>query len=63
MFYRGNDLYDPENVGFVSNAPSRAGRKFFDSERMFQATETEDTPTGHLSAADKAALLEYLKTL
>jgi len=64
MFYRGNDLYDPESVGFVSNAPARGGREFF----KFDTTAPGNSNAGHvygttLPPADKRALVEYLKTL
>jgi hypothetical protein len=95
QFYRGDDEYDPKNVGFVSkNARSPDGRKLFD----FKTSEKGNGATGHsgkyylmndgaagpsagadylkdeqgrpylsygtdLSAADKEALKEYLKTL
>ena len=29
VFYRGNDLYDQKNVGFVSTEATEQGRKFF----------------------------------
>ncbi len=28
MFYRGNDVYDTRNLGFVSDVPEQAGRRF-----------------------------------
>ncbi len=69
-FYRGDDLYDPINVGF------RSDRKVSDDGRtLFEfAVELNGIPVkgndngGHyfgtdLSPVDKKALLEYLKTL
>ena len=29
VFFRGDDVYDPQNVGFVSDVPERGGRRFF----------------------------------
>lgn len=63
VFYRGYDVYDPVNVGFISQGPAaeRTGWKHDVKVRG-------DGNQGHaygtdLSAADKQALLEYLKTL
>ncbi len=63
VFYRGYDVYDQENVGFISSGPEaeRAGWKLDVSERG-------NGNQGHsygttLSPAEKHALLEYLKTL
>jgi hypothetical protein len=66
FFYRGYDVYDPENVGFVSNVAERDGRHFF----PFDTEKDGNHNYGHegreygtnLSAEEKRALLEYLKT-
>lgn len=67
QFYRGNPIYDPDNVGFASTeAQDRSGRKFFD----FKTTAPGNGNWGHegkqygteLAADQKDALLEYLKT-
>ena len=66
LFYRGNDVFDPENVGFVSNVAEQDGRKFF----CFDTTQKGNGNAGHegtpygtsLPAEEKRALLEYLKT-
>jgi len=63
IFWRGYDLYDPVDVGFVSQGP--------DAERVGTRTDVTAKSGGNqghefgteLSAADKDALLEYLKTL
>lgn len=66
-FYRGNDIYDPVNVGFVSTqAEDAAGRKFFEFNTRIagngnQGHEGEAFGT-ELPEDKKAALLEYLKT-
>lgn len=66
-FYRGNDLYDPENVGFVSKqAVDADGRKYF----LFDTSIPGNGREGHdgveygteLQQLEKDALLEYLKT-
>lgn len=63
VFWRGYDLYDPVNVGFVTQGP--------DAQRVgtrYDVTTKGGGNQGHemgtdLPAGDKAALLEYLKTL
>jgi hypothetical protein len=62
-FWRGYDVYDPVRVGFVTSGP--------DAERrgtLFDVMQAGNSNAGHLygtnlSAAEKQALLEYLKTL
>lgn len=63
MFYRGYNLYDPVNVGFVSQGEEakRAGTRYDTNERG-------NSNQGHLygielPVEDKNALIEYLKTL
>ena len=66
VFWRGNDLYDPQRVGFVTDKAEVAGRPLFE----FDTRQPGNGNGGHegkaygteLSAADKAALVEYLKT-
>lgn len=62
-FWRGYEVYDPERLGFVSEGPEarRAGTPF-------DIREVGNSNRGHLwgtdlSAEEKRALLEYLKTL
>jgi hypothetical protein len=65
-FYRGNDVYDPENVGFVSNVAEQDGRHFF----PFDTSKDGNHNYGHEGPAygtnlppdQKRALIEYLKT-
>jgi hypothetical protein len=65
-FYRGNDVYDAVNVGFVSDVAGQGGMQFF----AFDTTVRGNGHQGHegaaygtdLSASDKLSLLEYLKT-
>ncbi len=66
LFYRGNDVYDPQNVGFVSTIAEQDGRKFFAYDTAKRGNGNEGH-TGHLYGTDlppeqKRALLEYLKT-
>lgn len=63
-FYRGSDVYDQTDVGFVSTVPSEGSKQFM----RFDAARTGNGNGGHdygtwLSDADKDALIEYLKTL
>ncbi|HVK55402.1 MAG TPA: hypothetical protein VM532_10285 [Burkholderiales bacterium] len=66
VFYRGNDLYDPVKVGFVSAKAEEGGRQYF----KFDTTVMGNSNVGHegkqygteLSNREKAALVEYLKT-
>ena len=63
VFHRGFDVYDPVNVGFVTDG--------FDTQRLgwkHDVNERGNGNQGHvygttLSAPEKDALLEYLKTL
>ena len=62
VFYRGYDVFDQRNVGFVSNVPGEDGRQF----TRFDTSLPGNSNGGHLygttlSDADKAALVEYLK--
>lgn len=64
-FYRGYDVYDPEQVGFVSDVSEdpRDGLVFF----LYDTTLRGNSNQGHLwdtelSADEKESLLEYLKT-
>jgi cytochrome c5 len=62
-FWRGYDVYDPNQVGFVSQgeAPKRAGTPY-DTGLRGNGNGGHDFGTT-LPEADKAALIEYLKTL
>jgi hypothetical protein len=63
-FFRGNDVFDKANVGFVSNVPDDAnGHTFF----RFDTALPGNGNGGHLYGTalpdpDKSALVEYLKT-
>ena len=62
-FYRGNDIFDQANVGFVSSVPSEDGREFFpfDTSKPGNGNKGHEYGT-HLQPEEKRALLEYLKT-
>jgi len=63
LFWRGYDVYDQENVGFISQGE--------EAERIgtpFDTTQRSNGNGGHefgsgLAEADKQALVEYMKTL
>jgi len=58
VFFRGNDVYDQANVGFISTTgPSR-----YDTARQGNSNRGHEYGVD-LTDADKDALLEYLKTL
>jgi len=65
-FYRGNDVFDPVKVGFVSDVPEANGKKFF----HLDTAQAGNGNAGHegkaygteLSDAEKTALVEFLKT-
>jgi hypothetical protein len=64
VFYKGYNVYDQRDLGFVSTLPEKDGRQFF----KFDTTLPGNANTGHLygtqlSESDKEALLEYLKHL
>jgi hypothetical protein len=63
VFYRGYDVFDPNNVGFVSTVADENGRAFF----RFDATLPGNSSAGHtygtsLPVESRNALIEYLKT-
>ena len=66
VFYRGGDVYDPINVGFLWNLPTQDGRALF----RFDTGQPGNGNGGHegpaygtnLTPEQKQALLEYLKT-
>jgi len=63
VFYRGNDLYDPVRVGFVSNLPDENGRHYFEFDTKVEGNSNVGHTYGtELGADDKTALVEFLKT-
>jgi hypothetical protein len=66
LFYRGGDVYDPQNVGFVSNVAVEGGRALFpfDTKHPGNGNGGHDGPAygTDLPSEQKRALLEYLKT-
>ena len=63
VFYRGYDLVDSVNVGFISNVPEENGFQFF----KYNTSDVGNSNQGHLYGTDltpdeKKELVEYLKT-
>jgi mono/diheme cytochrome c family protein len=63
VFYRGYDVFDQANVGFVSNVPEADGQTFF----RYDTSIPGNGNIGHeygtsLADDDKRAIVEYLKT-
>ena len=61
-FYRGYDVFDQQNVGFVANVPEADGRRFF----QYDTTIPGNGNGGHvygttLPEDEKRAIVEYLK--
>ena len=66
VFYRGNDVYDTKNLGFVFDIAEQGGRRF----STYDTAKPGNSNAGHegkrygteLSAGDKDALVEFMKT-
>jgi hypothetical protein len=63
-FYRGYDVYDQKNVGFVSDVSEENGYRYF----LYDTSVKGNANTGHLYGVElppeqKEALVEYIKTL
>ena len=63
VFFRGNDVFDGEKVGFVSNLREANGQVF----TRFDTIVPGNSNNGHVYATtladgDKRAIVEYLKT-
>jgi len=62
-FYRGYDVYDRNRAGFISEGDAaRRGGTLYDTQRPGNGNAGHVYGT-QLSAADKRALIEFLKTL
>jgi hypothetical protein len=74
-FFNSNDVYDPKNVGFVSNVPAQGGHAFypFDTASKGNGNVGHEDRAGiptlfglsygtNLKPDEKWALIEYLKT-
>jgi hypothetical protein len=62
-FYRGSDLYDADNVGFVTNAPAVGHPGWLIDTRIRGNGNGGHTYGITLPPADKDAIIEYLRTL
>jgi hypothetical protein len=67
VFYRGDDVYDTEKVGFRTGLPADGGRRFFRYDTKLRgngnAGHTGPPYGTELPPEQKKDLLEYLKTL
>ncbi len=65
-FYRGDDLYDPVNLGFVSDRAEEGGKRYFPYDTALPGNGNfghEGRAYGtELAPDEKWALIEYLKT-
>lgn len=64
QFYRGYNVFDQKNVGFIWNVASESSQQFF----RFDTSLPGNSNSGHvygtnLSAEEKDALVEYMKRL
>ncbi len=63
-FYRGCDVIEARDVGFVWNVPDEGGRPFFRFNTRLRGNSNRGHIYGHnLQDDEKRALIEYLKTL
>ena len=64
VFYRGNDVFDRERVGFVSNVQQERGRTFTEYDTALPGNGNSGHEYGTtLPLADKLAIVEYMKGL
>jgi hypothetical protein len=68
LFYRGDNLYDPKDVGLVAPEQPDAKRYFrFDTAQFGNSNRGHDYPWAYKGAGwneqDLVDLLEYLKTI
>jgi cytochrome c peroxidase len=63
VFYRGYNVYDPKDVGFITTGPEaeRVGTKYNVHERS-SSNQGHEYGT-QLPASEKDSLIEYLKTM
>ena len=64
VFYRGNDVFDRQRVGFVSNLKTERGRTFTEYDTALPGNGNGGHEYGiSLPLADKLAIVEYMKGL
>ena len=64
IFYRGYDVFDPKKVGFVSDVGEADGRSYFQHDTSVPGNSNDGHLYGtNLSAEEKEALVEFMKTL
>lgn len=63
VFYRGYDVYDPKNLGFVSSVAAENGTAFSRYDTALPGNHNSGHLYGtKLSPAEKDAIVEYMKT-
>jgi hypothetical protein len=63
-YYRGNDVFDKEKVGFISTIAQEKDKKYFKYDTKILGNSNSGHLYGtELSADDKNALVEYMKKL
>ncbi|SES71119.1 c-type cytochrome [Stigmatella erecta] len=63
-FYRGYDVFDQENVGFVSSVEKEGENQFFLFDTQLRGNSNDGHEFGvDLAPDDKRALVEFMKTL
>ena len=63
VFYRGNDAFDTERVGFVYDVAAEGDKRYFEFDTRLAGNGNDGHRYGlALSNADKDAIVEYLKT-
>ncbi len=64
IFYRGYDVFDPKKVGFASDVGEADGRSYFQHDTSVPGNSNDGHLYGtNLSAEEKEALVEFMKTL
>ncbi|NEP19519.1 MAG: cytochrome c [Leptolyngbya sp. SIO4C1] len=64
VFYRGYDVYDRKNLGYVADVAEEKGKRYFKYDTRIPANGNQGHRYGtELPDAQKTALVEYLKTL
>jgi hypothetical protein len=63
-FHRGSDVFDWDNVGYVTTPPAGGPSLLFDTRIPGNANSGHEGPEygTELSAAEKDAIVEYMKT-
>jgi hypothetical protein len=67
VFYRGYDVFDFENVGYIADVEQEGAKEFFRYDTRVTGNSNsghDGKPYGtHLAPEQKDAIVEYMKTL